>query len=427
MPIQSYNDDDAIKLNLTSNDDISELLAKTNELMDDKQEATEVITELDKNPGTNPAAELIRAKLNSLYGDEPEAKEELAEAKAAGPHRSKHQKYIYDLNNSGKSIAEIQVEWHAYYGSLPDREKHKVWQEFYEEHSRIKANRAEAASQSNKPDSRAAGTVHSPSKDKSVTRGNSSNLTVAELKSRIIQNTTGGKKLSKKQHLKSLGFGFGVGVFALILVSFSFFNERIVAPFISPSRSVSATPIIGVNGTIGTEAKIIIPKINLEVPVVYGLGTNEENAVQAALENGVVHYEGTPNPGEQGNVSIVGHSSNNILNKGKYKFAFVLLNRLETGDIFYLQKNSVRYTYQVYENRIVPPTDISVLGTASKPNTATLITCDPPGTSINRRVVVAEQISPDPSANKASSTALNEQPQVLPSNAPSLWQRLFGN
>ncbi|MDQ2973267.1 MAG: sortase [bacterium] len=425
MPIPSDDNDD-IKLNLTSNDDISELLAKTDELMSDKQGATEIITELDKKNDSNPATELIRAKLNSLYGDEPAAKEELAEAKLAGSHRSKHQKFIYDLNGSGKSIAEIQVEWHAYYSSLPDVEKHKVWQEFYEEHSRIKANRAEVATKTN-PDNRRASSAHSPLKGKSLARGNSNNLTVAELKSKIMQNATSGKKLSKKQHLKSLGFGLGVGLFAILLVSFSFFNERIVAPFISPSRSVSATPIIGVNGVIGAESKIIIPKINLEVPVVYDLGTNEENAVQNALEDGVVHYSGTPNPGEQGNVSIVGHSSNNILNKGKYKFAFVLLNRLEAGDIFYLQKDGVRYTYQVYENRIVPPTDVSVLGTASKPNTATLITCDPPGTSINRRVVVAEQISPDPSSNKAASSSLNDQPQVLPSNAPSLWQRLFGN
>ena len=33
-------------------------------------------------------------------------------------------------------------------------------------------------------------------------------------------------------------------------------------------------------------------------------------------------------------------SSNNILNKGKYKFAFVLLKQLESGDTFMIQYKS---------------------------------------------------------------------------------------
>jgi LPXTG-site transpeptidase (sortase) family protein len=105
----------------------------------------------------------------------------------------------------------------------------------------------------------------------------------------------------------------------------------------------------------------------------------------------------------------------------------VLLNRLAVDDIFYLQKDGVRYTYKIYENRVVEANDVSVLQAQSKPNTATLITCDPPGTSLRRRVVVGEQISPDPASNKQATQAPVEEPKVLPSNAPSLWSRLFGN
>ncbi|MCA9333489.1 sortase, partial [Candidatus Saccharibacteria bacterium] len=101
------------------------------------------------------------------------------------------------------------------------------------------------------------------------------------------------------------------------------------------------------------------------------------------------------------------------------------LNKLETGDLFYLTKDGVRYAYRVYEKRIVSPTDTSVLGPTSKPATATLITCDPPGTSINRLIVVGEQISPDPSQNAASTAQpLNQEPAVIPGNAPSLWSRI---
>jgi sortase (surface protein transpeptidase) len=36
--------------------------------------------------------------------------------------------------------------------------------------------------------------------------------------------------------------------------------------------------------------KLIIPKINVEIPVVYDVNTIEESAVEKGLERGVVHY-----------------------------------------------------------------------------------------------------------------------------------------
>jgi sortase A len=121
---------------------------------------------------------------------------------------------------------------------------------------------------------------------------------------------------------------------------------------------------------------------------------------------------------------IVGHSSNNILNSGKYKFAFVLLRKLEIDDTFFLHKDGIRYTYKVYDKKVVPPTDVSVLGPADRANTATLITCDPPGTSVNRLIIVAEQISPDPAGNTAATIETEPVTEELPSNAESLWSRL---
>jgi len=160
--------------------------------------------------------------------------------------------------------------------------------------------------------------------------------------------------------------------------------------------------------------------------VVYDVNTISENTIDNALERGVVHYADTALPGQDGNVVIVGHSSNNIFNPGKYKFAFVLLSHLSSGDTFYLQKDGKRYTYQVYKKAIVNPNDVGVLGLESKPATATLITCDPPGTSLHRLVVVGEQIDPTPAGNTAVATnnSLARSTQVLPGNAPSLWSRL---
>ncbi|HSX46743.1 MAG TPA: sortase, partial [Patescibacteria group bacterium] len=143
-------------------------------------------------------------------------------------------------------------------------------------------------------------------------------------------------------------------------------------------------------------------------------------------ERGVVHYATTPNPGELGNGAIFGHSSNNILNKGKYKFAFVLLKRLEVGDTFMLQKDGKRYVYRVFDKKVVKPSEVDVLNhDYGKPATFSLITCDPPGTSLNRLVVTGEQITPDPATNvKSSATPSSQKPTILPSNSESLWHRL---
>ncbi len=380
----------------------------------------EVPQQTMESKGKNAALGIVRSKLAKLYSKEPDATEEAIESFQVGKARSKHQEYMYQLTNSGQGLAQIQTQWHAYYTALPDSEKHEVWQEFYkanEHHANATVKHHNTTAGHHKNTVRHQRLENSESND---TR------TVADIKNQVMNRVSAGGKLKAKHHIQSLLFGIGMAsIFAVILL-FSFFNERFIAPFISPSREVTATPIVGNSGVVGPEPKIIIPKINLEVPVVYDLNTTDEKTVQNGLESGVVHYSTSPNPGQTGNVVIVGHSSNNILNKGKYKFAFVLLKRLEVGDTFSIQKDGIRYTYQIFEKKIVKPTDVSVLGPSTKPNSATLITCDPPGTSLNRLIVVGEQISPNPAGNKVTEQKTPELTNtgVLPSNAPSLWQRI---
>ncbi len=374
----------------------------------------------------NPAVDLIRQKLNKLYQVEPNAEEEAREATVAN-NRSKHQQFMYSLTTSGKSLADIQTEWHNYYINLPDAEKHNVWQEFYRDQHTMSAYAQKSKVIEHERSVPVELKKQTPVKTKQVQKSRLSPIADNQTVTKVMNKVTANGQLKPVHHIKSLLFGIGLAGVVGLAITFVFFNEVFVAPFISPSRTVSATPIIGdVNVAVSKEPKIVIPKINLEVPVVYGLNTTEEKAIQDGLEDGVVHYSSTPEPGQIGNVVIVGHSSNNILNSGKYKFAFVLLKRLETGDTFFVEKDGVRYTYKVYEKKIVAPTDISVLGPATRENSITLITCDPPGTSINRLIVVAEQISPDPAGNVEASTDVVPETDQLPSNAPSMWSRLTG-
>lgn len=400
--------------------------------------------EIQQNEKT---AEQIREKLSKLYGGEPDIADEIEDVSDETDDLSKHQRFVYKLSHSGKSPEDIEAAWHLYYAGLSDSDKHEVWREFQETSNTQKSVSNELTEDSTaKPSLNHTRVVNDPvviprnqfsrpayydDENQPKHSRNRSTKTVSEIKKQLIGNIDSRQKLKPKQQLKSLIFGLSVGSIFVLFLLFGFFNERFIAPFITPSRSVSSTPII-VNDSgilIDKEPKIIIPKINVEAPVVYDEPSIEEKAMQTALQRGAVHYATTPLPGEKGNVVIFGHSSSNLFNQGKYKYAFVLLSRMSIGDIFYLTKDGKRFSYKIYEKKIVGPTAVEVIETASKPETATLITCDPPGSSLNRLVIIGEQISPDPNLNIAATTqtitpAKTTLPTILPSNSPTLWSRI---
>jgi sortase A len=375
----------------------------------------------DDSMGNDNAADLIRQKLSRLYSEEPDAERELFEAKET-THRSKHQQFMYGLSTSGKDLATVQTEWHNYYQNLPPEEKHRVWQEFY-------ASQPTLAEQTPAPvvsPHKLAEHKHEAARPKKLREARNKQ----EIQSAIRDKVTAGGKLEAKHHLQSLLFGLGMGLLVVLVFLFGFFNEVVVAPFIQPSRVAASTPLIVSSDTVAPTAKpeVIIPKINVEIPVDYNQSTTEENIIEGALENGVVHYPTTALPGQTGNAVFFGHSSNNIFNRGKYKFAFVLLRTVVKGDTFYLTYHGKVYVYKVVSRKVVDPSNVGVLNAVpGQTATATLITCDPPGTSLKRLIVVGKQISPDPAGNtKAKSIAIAPTtPDELPGNGPTLLGRFI--
>jgi sortase A len=388
-----------------------------------------------KDSVVDPAANFIRQKLDRIYAEEPNVSKEIDESKTAKP-RSKHQQFMYDLSTSGKSLADIQTEWHNYYIGLPDDEKHKVWQEFYESNAHsayyskptakpaIPAAPVEAASDD--------GVVVGRHEPATTAAEPADSRSIAAIRQSIKHHVSAGGKLKAKHHIQSLLFGLGMGLLVVFVFLFGFFNEFFIAPFIQPSRTASATPIIldPASVTPSSTPEVIIPKINVEIPADYTQTSTDENVIENALQNGVVHYPNTVMPGQNGNAAFFGHSSNNIFNKGKYKFAFVLLHELVPGDTFYLTYNGKVYAYKVITKDIVDPTDVGVLGpVAGQTATATLITCDPPGTSLHRLIIVGQQISPDVSTNTKGTTAAttaSTTPTQLASNGPTLLSKVSG-
>lgn len=394
----------------------------------------------------DPAVQLIRAKVERAYTGEPDAVQEMAEA-AQQRAPSKHQRYMQELSASGKSLAEIQTAWHHYYTQLPDAEKHEVWQEFYaanqntpyqklfQKQQAVAARKREEAAAPRTP-AAANGVVvtdHQPAEPEPVHRPKplANTRAARAVKAKLNQPLTSRGKLTLKHHLQSLGFGLASGFIVLVVLLFGFFNEYFIAPFIQPSRNVSATPIIlgDSTATLNAPPSVTIPKINVQIPIDFNVASTDEASVENGLKTGVVHYANTALPGQNGNGAYFGHSAVNIFNNGvKYKFAFSLLHDLTTGDVFYITYSGTNYAYRVFAREVVPPSDVGVINDSKgRTATATLITCDPPGVSTNRLVVWGEQISPAPSTNTAAtpSTAV-AAPTEIAGNGPNEWTRFVG-
>ncbi len=147
------------------------------------------------------------------------------------------------------------------------------------------------------------------------------------------------------------------------------------------------------------DTRIVIPRIGKNVPVVtissealikrdWGL---LEQQIQEALRDGVVHYPETAFPDEEGNMVVTGHSSYFAWDPGRFKDVFALLHDVQIGDKIYVYHEQDRYEFEVYETKVVLPTQVDIL-TQEGEDRLTLITCTPVGTNLKRLIVLARPV-----------------------------------
>lgn len=237
-------------------------------------------------------------------------------------------------------------------------------------------------------------------------------------------------KFRKSNHFMPVLSALIVGALFLALQ----YNRSVIAQveaYVSPGSTVDVSDTFisdpSANANVGPEPKLLIPKINVNVPVVYDVTTVDDKQVQAGLEKGVVRYNlsgANSLPGQTGNMVVLGHSSNDVFDAGAYKFTFVLLERLQAGDLFYMHYEGKRYVYKVSQKKIIKPTEWKVLQENNgKPNVI-LVTCTPTGTALNRLLVYGEQISPDPATAANPAAAQETNPAEIPGNSPTFFERL---
>jgi len=360
---------------------------------------------LEKN--REAAANLIRSQIDDLFEKQNNIDDQF---EAGNPYEKSHTKV------SEKSY--VTNDWQRY---------HSAWQNYYQKyysnyyHRQYQRNPNLTNHYFKQKENPEAGSQETFSTDDAV----------FDLRQKLLsQVTDSAKKIRKSRHFGPVLAGLAVVLVFLFLQYNRLIFSNVMA-YISPGNIDPQNIVIDPNAAInvGAEPRLIIPKINVDVPALYGVG-NDYNSQMKAMEKGVAHFAipgANSRPGQIGNTVLSGHSSNDLFDTGDYKFIFAQLEKLEKGDTIYLNYESKRYTYVVVGKEVVKPTQVDKLVTGTQKPILTLITCTPLGTAINRLLVTAEQISPEPSTAIAESKDAGEAEAKMPGNTPSFLEKLFGN
>lgn len=367
----------------------------------------------DNSAAQSAAADIARTQLDSIYSGQP--------ATAATTPEGQALPTTYRRTHDAATSAN-QKEWQDY---------HSAWQEYYQKY--YEQYYVGAVNQVHHAYTQHAATL----KDQSTAAPEAGNdsLSKEEAMDDLRVQLLGRVKTASKRVRKSRHFiPITAALVVLLLFSFLQYNRAIIAnvkAYVTPGEIDPQNIVVDPNASlqVSQDPRLIIPKINVNVPVNYNTTPDQASQLKA-MENGVAYF-GIPGanskPGQVGNTVISGHSSNDFMETGDYKFVFALLERLKPGDIFYLHYNGIRYTYNITKTRVVKPTDVNALVYPTTKPEATLITCTPLGTALNRLLVIGEQVSPNPtSATAAPTSSGSDKGIVLPSNSPTLFEKIFG-
>lgn len=384
-----------------------------------------------RDHAAHAAANVVRGQLNNIYNGQtttptPQTTPvEVPLSTQEGPQPSLEASSPYARTHSAPPAAQTD-QWKQYHSAWQD-----YYQKYYERYYMGEVYKVQKALEERTKDATTRPEVSASGPDTKESESLTKDEAMYDLRQKLLGNIQeSAKKVRKSRHFVPIAAAACV----VLLFLFLQYNRILFAnvhAYISPGNIDPVNIIVDPNDTVavGPEPKLIIPKINVDVPVVYDV-TPDYDAQMAAMERGVAWF-GIPGanskPGQIGNTVLSGHSSNDVIDRGEYKFIFARLEHMQEGDLIYLNYQGKRYTYSVTKKEVVKPTEVNKLIYPTDKPMLTLITCTPLGTSLNRLLVTAEQISPNPSeAESAPVTSASSEPAKIPGNSPTFLQRLFG-
>ena len=150
---------------------------------------------------------------------------------------------------------------------------------------------------------------------------------------------------------------------------------------LTDSQRAAYNAQLNFDGT-GIMGYIVIPKINIRLPIYHG--TSDE-----VLTSSIGHLEGTSLPvgGESTHCAVSGHRG---LPSAKL---FTDIDKLVEGDTWTVSVLNRTLTYEVDQIRVVEPSDLSNLKLEQGKDYFTLITCTPYGINTHRLLVRGRWVS----------------------------------
>ena len=144
--------------------------------------------------------------------------------------------------------------------------------------------------------------------------------------------------------------------------------------------------------------RLVIPKINLDVPIVDSIYKKESDFTQwnfnEELENWVVKYPTTPEPWKSWNTLIFWHTSQEWRQKNPYWTVFSKIPNLEIWDEFSVIRWWKLYTYKIVEKVVVSPKNVDTQYKKYQNwDFLTLMWCYPIWRTDKRMMITAEKIN----------------------------------
>lgn len=155
-----------------------------------------------------------------------------------------------------------------------------------------------------------------------------------------------------------------------------------------PAEAVAAESFEDTAHETEKEYVIDIPSLDIENAVVQVGGTD--------LDENLIQYPGTADPGELGAPVIFGHSvlrqfyNPSLKNPRRYMSIFSKIMTMKPGEKIYVEYDNIRYTYSVVKKVEVKPEDLYILEQQYDAKQLKLVTCVPEGTYLRRGVVLAQ-------------------------------------
>lgn len=133
---------------------------------------------------------------------------------------------------------------------------------------------------------------------------------------------------------------------------------------------------------------IRISAIGVAVPIVMSASLEDKDVI-ATLDKGAALYPNGVQPGAIGNLFISAHSTGEPW-KGQYRFAFIKINELKSGDTIHIDWHGARYTYRITKSEIVNPTaNFRIISDRPVP-TISIMACWPLWSTKSRMLVHGE-------------------------------------